>query len=80
MLNLETTSKRSLIKTAEKVTKFFGEKGLGLDQKSNSPDCLTFEGGGGYVNVMLCADKEKTILNFETREWENQVKKFVEGL
>ncbi len=42
-----------------------------------SDTCAYFEGGGGGVEVTACADdKGKTLVDLETREWEQQVEKF----
>jgi len=44
------------------------------------PQCLTFEGGGGYVTATLCLDEGKTRINLVAQEWDYQVKEFVSGL
>ena len=76
MLNLEVKTKLSLEKTMNQLKKFFGKGGLGLDVTEETPQCLTFEGGGGHVTATLCPEEGKIRINLVTQEWENQVKKF----
>jgi len=80
MLNLEVKTKLSLEEVTQRLKKFFGKGGLGLEITEEAPQCLAFEGGGGHVTVILCPEEGKTRINLETREWENQVRKFVSGL
>lgn len=75
MLNLETKTKYPPEKAASRVKAFFGDGGLGLQLTCDTPNSLSFEGGGGYVTVTICPEEKKTLLTFETREWEIQVKK-----
>jgi len=43
--------------------------------------CLSFEGGGGHVTVAAARCKpDSTDVDLETREWDYQVKKFMEKL
>jgi hypothetical protein len=65
----------------EKANAFFGEGGLGLDSHERSFCCVYFEGGGGYVLVTTEApsdsQKKKLVVEFETREWDYDVKEFM---
>jgi len=54
----------------------FGPGGLGLAVTSQTPLGLVFQGGGGYVAVMVQADAETT-LELETREWDYAVRQFM---
>jgi hypothetical protein len=54
----------------------FGPRGLGLAITSQTPLGLVFQGGGGYVAVMVQARTE-TILELETREWDYAVQQFM---
>lgn len=80
MLNFEVKTKLSQEEVTQRLKKFFGKGGLGLDITEETPQCLTFEGGGGHVTAILCPEESKMRINLETREWENQVKKFASGL
>jgi hypothetical protein len=80
MLNLDVKTKLSQEEVTKRLKKFFGKEGLGLDVTEETPQCLTFEGGGGHVTTTLCADGGKIRINFVTQEWENQVKKFASSL
>jgi hypothetical protein len=76
MLTLEVKTSLSHEKAIEKIRRFFGKGGLGLDIAEEGPQCLSFEGGGGYVTATVCAEEGKTRINLQTQEWDEQVKKF----
>ena len=61
-----------------KAIAHFGKGGLGLDLDGDdqSACCAYFEGGGGYVRVMVAGGKEATV-ELETREWDHHVKQFM---
>jgi hypothetical protein len=80
MLNLEVRTKLSQEEVSQRLKKFFGKGGLGLEITEETPQCISFEGGGGHVTAVLRLDENKTRIDLETREWENQVKKFVSSL
>jgi hypothetical protein len=80
MLKLETKSKLTPEKIVDKLKGFFGEGGLGLDLEEETSQCLTFQGGGGYVTATLCPEEKKTRIEFVSQEWEIQVKKFTSEL
>ena len=80
MLNLEVRTKLSQEEVIQQSKKFFGKGGLGLDIAEETPQCLTFQGGGGYVTATLCSEGDKTRINLVTQEWDYQVKKFAAGL
>ena len=80
MLNLEVRTKLSQEEVIQQSKKFFGKGGLGLEIAEETPQCLTFEGGGGYVTATLCSEGDKTRINLVTQEWDYQVKKFAAGL
>jgi len=79
MLNMEINTKLSQKDACNAVKSFFGIGGLGLQLDQEGPDCLSFTGGGGFVNASICCSLEgKTQIQFESREWERQVKAFAE--
>jgi len=80
MLNLERKTKLPEEEVKQRLRRFFGKEGLGLELKEETPQCLTFEGAGGYVTATLCPEKGKTRLDLVTQEWEYQVKDFAAGL
>jgi len=80
MINLEARTKLTPEEVAGRLKKFFGKEGLGLEVTEEAPQCLTFEGGGGYVTATLCLDEGKTRINLAGREWDYQVKEFVSSL
>ncbi len=80
MINLEAKTELSLEEVASRLKKYFGKGGLGLDLTEETVQCLTFEGGGGYVTATLCLEEGKTRVNLVTQEWDYQVKDFLSAI
>jgi len=80
MINLESNTKLSKKELGERLKKFFGKGGLGLEVCEDTPQCLSFEGGGGYVTANIHAEEGKTRVTLVSQEWEHQVKEFAAGL
>ena len=75
MLKMEVKTKKDPTTVVQKIKEYFGEGNLGLELKSETPYCLNFEGGGGFVTADLCTEDGVTQVALETREWEYHVKK-----
>ncbi len=80
MLNLEVKTKLTQDEVIQRLKKFFGKGGLGLDITEEGPQCLSFAGGGGHVTATICPEQGKTRINLVTHEWELQVKKFASDI
>ena len=80
MLNLERKTNLSKEEVKKRLRRFFGEEGLGLELKEETPQCLSYGGAGGYVTANICSEKGKIRLDLVTQEWEYQVKKFAASL
>jgi hypothetical protein len=80
MLKLEVKTKLSPEEVLDRVKRSFGEGGLGLHLKDENPQCLTFEGGGGYVNATVCEEEGETKVDLVTQEWDYHVKEFASKL
>ncbi len=80
MLNLETKTKLSEEEVVDRLKRFFGKGGLGMDLSEESPQCLSFEGGGGYVTATICPEENRNRIGLVTQEWEYQVKSFTARL
>lgn len=76
MLNLKCKTKLSQEDVVKQTKRFFGEGGLGLKLTEETPQCLTFEGGGGFVTVTACPEEGQTRVALVTQEWDYQVKRF----
>ena len=76
MINLEFKTKLSQKTVLERLRHFFGKGGLGLEIIDENPQCLHFEGGGGYVTATVCLEEKGTRITLLSQEWEEQVKKF----
>jgi hypothetical protein len=80
MINLDVRTKLKQGEVIDRLKKFFGKGGLGLEITEEAPQCLSFRGGGGYINATLCPEEDKIRVNLVTQEWEIQVKKFASSL
>ena len=63
-----------------KSDKFFGKQGEQLEEKERNPCCITFVGSGGYVSISIVEDGNRRTVDAETREFEYQVRRFLERL
>jgi len=77
MLNLETTTKLSPEEAIKRAIKFFGPGGYGLKVTDESANYVSFEGGGGSVQVAAFIKDKKTSVELMSREWDYQVREFV---
>jgi len=80
MLSMTTKTKLKPEEVVKKALDFFGPGGYGLEVTSQSDTCISFEGGGGGVDISTCADGKETSVDIETREWEIQIKDFAAKL
>ena len=80
MINLEAKTKLSKKEVVKRLTKFFGKGGLGLELCEDTPQCLSFEGGGGYVTANIGTEAGKTRVTLVSQEWDHQVKEFAASL
>ena len=80
MIHLNKESKHTAGEIVSLASKFFGRGGLGLKEKIRKWDCIEFEGGGGYVSVLVVEEDDKRNVYIESREWEYHVKEFMEGI
>ena len=80
VLNLEVRTRLSQEEVIQRLKKFFGKGGLGLQVIEEASQCVSFEGGGGHVTATLCPEEAKIRITLVTQEWENQVKKFASSL
>ena len=76
MLSLNIKTKLKPEEVVKKALDFFGPGGYGLTVTNQNDTCISFEGGGGRVDVSTCADDKETSVDMETREWEIQIKDF----
>ena len=58
MLNLEVGTELRAEEVIHRLKAFFGKGGLGLEISEETPQCLSFEGGGGYVTATVCSEGE----------------------
>ncbi len=80
MLNISKETNLSPEEIRQKTRDYFGEKGLKLEMTEEEDGCLSFSGGGGYVNATICAAENKNRIDIVTQEWEYDVKEFLSRL
>lgn len=60
----------------DQATAYFGPGGKGLTLTSQRKRAVSWEGGGGQVNLTVKSDSP-TLLEIETRVWEDAVRQFI---
>jgi len=71
---------RSAREVLDMAESFFGPGGEGLALREREACCATFAGAGGHVTINISEEGDRTDVDLETREWDFQVKKFMERL
>lgn len=72
-------TKMSPEEVVQKAIDFFGKDGVGLEIIDRNRCCAHFEGGGGQVSVTV-SEGEKTEVELVTREWDYDVKRFIQKI
>ena len=82
LLRMGKETKQSPQEVLKKAIAFFGEGGVGLELVQQQPNAVQFTGGGGHVQVTVSptADGQKTDVDLQTRDWEYDVKRFLQEL
>jgi len=80
MIRITKGTTHSADEVVRLASDFFGAEGLGLEEKARNSCCITFEGGGGYVSITIAEGEDKRDVDVESREWEYQVKRFLETI
>ncbi len=80
MINLEGKTKLTLEETLKRLKTYFGKGGQGMEVSEENPSCISFSGGGGYVNATVCLEEGKTRVSLVAQEWEYQAKEFLSQL
>jgi hypothetical protein len=80
MLSLNARTKIKPEEVIKKAVQFFGPGGYGLKIIQQDAGSVSFEGGGGGVRVTACTDEKGTSVDLETREWEFQLREFVDKI
>ena len=62
------------------ASEYFGKGGEGLEEKERNLCCISFEGAGGYVAVSVVEEDKHRTVDIESREFEYQVKRFLETI
>ena len=62
------------------AAEYFGKGGEGLEEKERNLCCISFEGAGGYVAVSVVEEDKHRTVDIESREFEYQVKRFLETI
>lgn len=80
MIRITKETKLTQAEILDRIYGFFGNGGLGLEEKEWDPCCIFFEGDGGYVRVTLTEKGNERIVDVEARELEYWVQQFMEKL
>ena len=79
MINIERQTRLKPEELMARLRIYFGKE-CGLQVTDENPSCISFSGGGGYVNATVCLESGQTKVNLVTQEWEYQAKEFVSQL
>jgi hypothetical protein len=82
MIRVGKDTKLTSKEVVARAVAFFGPDGLGLEVEESAPCCARFVGGGGYVSLQTTSEEEPSgvEVTVEGREWDSQVKQFLEKL
>lgn len=80
MIRITKETTYSADEVMRRASDFFGPKGLSLEEKARNACCISFEGSGGYVSVTVVEGEGKRDVDIEAREWDYQVKRFLETI
>lgn len=80
MLSLTVRTKFSAQQVIRRALVWFGPKGLGLVPVEQQEGCIFFEGGGGFVRITVCAEKQGSRAQLFSREWEEPLRSFAASL
>ena len=80
MLRIATKTKLNPREAILRAIKFFGPAGLGLEVEEQAPEHIHFRKGMGMVDAIACAEGKETSMELVSREWDDEVKKFVKKL
>jgi hypothetical protein len=78
MAGYVTKSKKSAVEVLDQALEFFGPEGEGLEIVETAENLSHFRGGGGHVLIETSPVDSGTQVDFEVREWDRQVIKFME--
>lgn len=80
MLRISKSTRCSPAEILSQAERFFGKGGEGLVQTGRNDCCISFEGTGGHVAVTLSEEGQERTVEIETREFEYQVRRFLERI
>ena len=66
MLKLEVKTKQKPTKVVQKIKEYIGQGSLGLTLENETPQCLNFEGAGGYVTVHIVVTRGASSVSMST--------------
>jgi hypothetical protein len=77
-MRYHVTTKLSPPEALQRAIEHFGSQGVGLQLVDQNETCVSFEGGGGHVSIVVCPGDNNTTVDVETREWDYAVRQFVQ--
>ena len=77
MIKIAKQTRLAPEKVIDRASRFFGKSGEGLEETERNLCCISFEGAGGYVSVLVVDEEKHRMVDVETREFEYQAKQFL---
>ena len=80
MVKLNIKTKKKPEEVVKQALEFFGPLGYGLTVSDQTNTCATFDGNGGSISVVACAEDKGTSVDLETQALDYQVKEFAKKI
>lgn len=80
MLKIGTKTKLTPEQAIKQAKEFFGAGGYGLQVVEEDSSSACFEGGGGRVEVVACAEGKGASVDLVSQEWDYQAREFVKKI
>ena len=80
MLRISVKSKLKTEEAVKRAVAFFGPGGYGLTVEEQTDDSVYLRGGGGGVVVTTGIEKKGSSVELVSREWDYQVKEFIDTI
>lgn len=80
MIRYGANTKLDQEKVLARAREYFGEPGLGMSVQDFGDCHLRFTGGGGWVEVAVCASDKVTEVDISAQEWERQARGFLDKI
>lgn len=79
MIRISKPTRLSRSEIIARAAGYFGKGGEGLEETERGACCISFSGAGGHVSVFVTETDGARSVEVESREFEYQAKRFLQG-